>query len=117
MVVPRTGRESLVAIGDKSTVPPGASGFCECENGRRADFPHVTTKVLNVTTYAFMANGLSGRKYLVWNDWRDVEFREDHTFYAPDGNCDNEECTWRTDGGNYHRLGPCWRSQGEAKQR
>ena len=34
-----------------------------------------------------------------WNDWRDVEFREDYTFYAPDGNCDNGECTWRTEGG------------------
>ena len=34
-----------------------------------------------------------------WNDWRDVEFREDYVFYAPDGNCDNGECTWRTEGG------------------
>ena len=40
-----------------------------------------------------------------WNDWRDVEFREDHTFYAPDGNCDYEECTWRAEGGFVTLIG------------
>ena len=86
--------------GCKSTVPPGASGFCECENGRRAGFStcdHESFKCYDVCVYGEM-DFLEGSTWY-WNDWRDVEFREDHTFYAPDGNCDNEECTWRTDGG------------------
>jgi len=33
-----------------------------------------------------------------WNDWRDVEFRKDNVFYAPDGNCDQDECSWRAEG-------------------
>ena len=87
--------------GCKSTVPPGASGFCECENGRRAGFStcdHEGFTCYDVCVYGEM-DFLEGSTWY-WNDWRDVEFREDHTFYAPDGNCDNEECTWRTEGGN-----------------
>ena len=86
--------------GCKSIVPPGASGFCECENGRRAGAStcdHDKFTCFDVCVYGEM-DFMEGSVWY-WNDWRDVEFREDHTFYAPDGNCDHEECTWRAEGG------------------
>ena len=99
--VRRTGRESLVAIGDvNQQFHQEPLVFVNAKMVVGRDFPHVTTKDLHVMTYAFMANNFLEGSTWYWNDWRDVEFREDHTFYAPDGNCDNEECTWRTEGGN-----------------
>merc|ERR1711871_1332387 len=68
----------------------GRAGFSTCD--------HEGFTCYDVCVYGEM-DFLEGSTWY-WNDWRDVEFREDHTFYAPDGNCDNGECTWRTEGGN-----------------
>ena len=98
---PHGPREPGGDRGCRNVIPPGASGYCECENGRRAgqstcDHDEFTCESLCIHGES---SWLEGSEWY-WNDWRNVEFREDHTFYAPDGNCDNGECSWRAEGNN-----------------
>ena len=82
--VPRTGRESLVAIGDvNQQFHREPLVFVNAKMVVGQDFPRVTTKrftCYDVCVYGEM-DFLEGSTWY-WNDWRDVEFREDHTFYA-----------------------------------
>ena len=72
--------------------------ICECENGRKWLFNLRSRRVHLPRRLCVRRVRLLEGSVWYWNDWRDVEFRKDNVFYAPDGNCDNEECSWKAKG-------------------
>jgi len=112
---PNGPREATGDLHCSSVVPQRMSGYCECENGRRAaevtcrhapmrcdqecrklPFPPWSDKVDEDMEW------VRGTKWN-WNRWRDVELRFDGDFWAP--NCDSEtnpECKWSAHGGKVY---------------
>lgn len=86
--------------GCDDVVPKGASGFCECENERRAGYvtcdhaPMSCTRICNKKDWL----GYLEDTIWFWNGWREVEFRSGGDFIAPEPNCEQSgRCSWKVD--------------------
>ncbi len=44
-----------------------------------------------------------------WNNWRDIKFNKDGSFFAPEDNCQHNDCSWSVTG---NKITIDWRSAG-----
>lgn len=81
-------------------IPRGASGFCECEEGKRAGYltcEHGAVRCQDICSKRHWIGYMEDTIWF-WNGWREVEFRSGGDFIAPEPNCqDSGRCSWEVD--------------------